>query len=173
METYTVIGSVVTINTGLLELNKGQAEPRMHALEKTEEAGIFRVANPTHFKRGESFGYEGPPLSKVVLVNLAGEGEESIESASVILPVISEDDEIPSVSSEEGSDDVMTVKQLGELLNLSVKDTIALLSDYEFVASAYNSKVPVSLVEQVLDEYQSADAGEGAEASEEESDDAL
>jgi hypothetical protein len=162
MESYTVTGPVITINSGFLELSDDQAEPRVHALEATREPSVYQVIQPTQFKHGEIFSYEGPPLNRALLINLDADGE--LPSASPNMPT--DDDDAASISSNEGDPDFMTVKQLGELLSLSVKDTIALLVDYECLAAAYNSKVPVTLAEQIVDDYQSVDSNAGESSDE-------
>ena len=53
---YIVTGPVAAINSGVLELSKEQAQPRLHNL-KALGGGKYEVLAPVEFKRGEPIGY--------------------------------------------------------------------------------------------------------------------
>jgi hypothetical protein len=50
----------VEIGSGILELNKGQAAPRIRARQITDLGeGLYEVTGVVQFKAGEEFGYDG------------------------------------------------------------------------------------------------------------------
>lgn len=74
MKNYQVTGKVVSISSGVVELVKHQSDARMFALNRVGK-NRFAVLKTIHFKRGETFGYDGE-LSKGVALHLAETGEE-------------------------------------------------------------------------------------------------
>lgn len=58
MDKYTVTAVSARLSSGVLELTKEQAAPRLHNL-KSQGKGLFEVVNPVEFKRGEVIGYDG------------------------------------------------------------------------------------------------------------------
>lgn len=61
---YEVTAVSARINSGVLELTKEQAGPRLHNL-KLIKGNKYEVLNTVEFKRGEVFGYDGD-LPKVL-----------------------------------------------------------------------------------------------------------
>ncbi len=61
---YTVTGVKVKFGPGfVLELDKDQADPRSHLLEKIK-SGHYRVLNQVEFKRGEELGIVSGDIPK-------------------------------------------------------------------------------------------------------------
>ena len=60
MNTYQVIGRVVELPAGTVELSDEQAARRKHAIERIGKRGRkFAILKPLQFKHGETFGYDG------------------------------------------------------------------------------------------------------------------
>lgn len=57
MKTYTV-NHPLTIQSGILQLTKEQAKPRMHNINALSN-DTFLIINAVNFKAGEVFGYDG------------------------------------------------------------------------------------------------------------------
>jgi hypothetical protein len=57
MEKITVVGDVITVRYGTVELSDDQAKRRKHNLEHLIEKS-YEVKRPIQFKVGETFGYE-------------------------------------------------------------------------------------------------------------------
>jgi hypothetical protein len=71
MKKYTVIGTVLTVRTGIIGLSDKQAEIRKHCLEAVNaKKGVFKVIKETQFKKGEVVYLEGEQ-SKALLQEIA------------------------------------------------------------------------------------------------------
>lgn len=66
MKNYQVTGKVVSISSGIVELLKHQSDPRMFALNPIGK-NRFAVVKTVHFKRGETFGYDGEIPKNIAL----------------------------------------------------------------------------------------------------------
>ncbi len=68
MKFYRVIGRLVNISAGILNLTKQQAAARIHTLTHIED-DFYKVNAPVQFKHNEEFGYDGD-VNKALLQDL-------------------------------------------------------------------------------------------------------
>ncbi len=59
MRQITVTGPFVQLHHGKLRLTEDQSRARSHALKRVD-GDLFEIVEPVGFKRGESFGFDGP-----------------------------------------------------------------------------------------------------------------
>jgi len=59
MKKFTIIGSPVRLNGGVLGLTEGQAKPRLHHLKAQKKKGTFEIIQPVVFKVGEVIRFDG------------------------------------------------------------------------------------------------------------------
>lgn len=84
---YTVTGVKVKFGSGfVLELDKEQADPRSHLLEKIK-SGHYRVLTQVEFKRGEELGIVSGEVPKSWTGFLAPVGADTSEGSNIRLPV--------------------------------------------------------------------------------------
>ena len=69
MRKYEVIGDSANFSQGRLKLSDEQYAAREHALEKTDEEGVYEIVSKVQFKRGEKLLWDGEP-SKILLKDL-------------------------------------------------------------------------------------------------------
>lgn len=124
----------VTLLSGIVALSQEQAEARSAKIEAIG-GGLYTIIKKIQFKAGETLSYDGT-IDKSHALALGDEPQaEELET-----------DETGETSGE----DFLTVKALGEKLNLSVKETCELLADYDVQASVWNAKVPKETAELVI-----------------------
>lgn len=81
MKKYTITGSPVRLNGGVLGLTEKQATPRLHNLEALKKKGTFEIIQPVVFKAGEVIGFDGDiPKSQAKLMESADAGKEKSEA---------------------------------------------------------------------------------------------
>lgn len=128
----------VTLLSGIVALSQEQAEARSAKIEAIG-GGLYTIIKKIQFKAGETLSYDGT-IDKSFALAL-GEEPQTKEL---------ETDETGDPDGETSGEDFLTVKALGEKLNLSVKETCELLADYDVQASVWNAKVPKETAELVI-----------------------
>lgn len=110
IQKYEVTAVSARINSGVLELTKEQAGPRMHNL-KPIKGNKYEVLNTVEFKRGEVFGFDGD-LPKVLASALepewvlASELEpESAKTGSKTAAKTGSADDAPDADGDAGKTD--------------------------------------------------------------------
>lgn len=100
IQKYEVTAVSARINSGVLELTKEQAGPRMHNL-KPIKGNKYEVLNTVEFKRGEVFGFDGD-LPKVLASALE---PESAKTGSKTAAKTGSADDAPDADGDAGKTD--------------------------------------------------------------------
>lgn len=109
MNKFTIIGSPVRLNGGVLGLTEGQAKPRLHHLKAQKKKGTFEIIQPVVFKVGEVIRFDGDipkSLAKLMESDDASKKDDlaaAIEMTEQAAQLRSEADRI---KSETAADDV-------------------------------------------------------------------
>jgi hypothetical protein len=161
MHNYMVTGPFITIGAGELQLTPEQAEAREYALKPLNK-NLFQVIKPVGFKRGESFGYRGPELSKAVAVLEVDKKGPKVPKVPAIPPLYTVSTVVPlQADGKEVETPVdgepLTVQGLAERLNLTLEGAITLLADYEITVKGAGDIVPVETLADVLADFEEAD----------------
>ncbi|HOD32981.1 MAG TPA: Rho termination factor N-terminal domain-containing protein [Holophaga sp.] len=78
MKTYEVVAPYAGVNSGTVQITPEQARARRFALEPLGD-DLYRVTQPTGFKRGEMFAFDGDMPKDLALCLEALEPEPEIE----------------------------------------------------------------------------------------------
>ena len=101
---YEVTAVSARINSGVLELTKEQAGPRLHNL-KLIKGNKYEVLNTVEFKRGEVFGFDGD-LPKVLASALEPESAKAGSKAgSKAAAKTGSADDAPAADGDAGKTD--------------------------------------------------------------------
>ena len=87
MKLYEVVAPYAGVNSGRVEITPEQARARRFALEPLGD-NLYRVTQPTGFKRGEMFGFDGDMPKALAL------GLESLEPETENVPAAEEPGEV-------------------------------------------------------------------------------
>lgn len=87
MKLYEVVAPYAGVNSGMVEITAEQARARRFALEPLG-GDLYRVTQPTGFKRGEMFAFDGD-MPKALALCL-----ESLEPATENVPATEEPGEV-------------------------------------------------------------------------------
>lgn len=87
MKLYEVVAPYAGVNSGRVEITPEQARARRFALEPLGD-NLYRVTQPTGFKRGEMFGFDGDMPKALAL------GLESLEPENENVPAAEEPGEV-------------------------------------------------------------------------------
>ncbi len=151
MKDIQVAAASILLNDGVLSLTERQARDRKHALKPLGEEGLYEIAQAVQFKRGEVFGFAGS-LSKLAKgqVKVLGEEFEVLEDEEPLTLLEVQPPMVPAPPVDPEGDESLPpdaqveIKTLAAVLDLNIKETVALLKE-EFGTEAKNGSSLISL----------------------------
>jgi hypothetical protein len=165
MERYTVTGNSIELQSGRIALSDDIVFHRKHLLKPTEEDGVYEILGKMAFKKGQSFGYEGPELGRNVLVNV-NDGQQAVPTP---LAVEREDTVENQVSAFSG--ETITVAEIAKERNARIFDVVDLLADYNVTVTRGADEVPVERWHQIKADLDTASEDDGDEETDDEDED--